>query len=231
MDRYVQIYRTGGAAYHELIAAEDADGNLAAAFHDILQPQGKRILDLGSGTGRIPLLLKDASAQIVALDLHRDMLRAQLEQRARIRRDWPLLQADLRRIPIPTHWADAVVAAWALGHFLSWYVDRWEVEVERALAEMQRAARPGGTLLILETMGTASEKPGPPTPALAEYYAWLGNQGFTRQVLSTDYDFGSVARAARLCGFFFGDALEERIIQKNWSRVPEWTGLWHRKAN
>ncbi len=95
---------------------------------------------------------------------------------------------------------------------------------------MGRAAKPGGTLIIMETMGTGVQQPAPPNPALADY-AWLENEhGFTRQVIATDYDFGSVDRAAELCGFFFGAELAARVRANGSSRVPEFTGIWRRSA-
>ncbi|HEY4718334.1 MAG TPA: hypothetical protein VIH14_04915, partial [Anaerolineales bacterium] len=102
-------------------------------------------------------------------------------------------------------------------------------QVERAMAEMHRATRAGGTLIILETLGTGVQEPAPPNAALAAYYHWLEReQGFSRRVVATDYDFGSVPRAAELCGFFFGEPLAARVKANGWQRVPEWTGVWSR---
>jgi ubiquinone/menaquinone biosynthesis C-methylase UbiE len=84
-DHFVQVYQTQAAAYHELIAAEDADGNLLPALEGITLFEGKRILDLGSGTGRIPLLLKDVDCEIVACDLHHPMLMEQAKQISSLR--------------------------------------------------------------------------------------------------------------------------------------------------
>jgi hypothetical protein len=69
--------------------------------------------------------------------------------------------------------------------------------------------------------------PLPPSPALADYYAWL-EQGwdFTRQEIRTDYQFGSVAEAMAHTEFFFGPELSTKIRNHNWSRLPEWTGIW-----
>jgi ubiquinone/menaquinone biosynthesis C-methylase UbiE len=186
------------------------------------------VLDLGSGSGRIPLLLKDSNREMVAVDLHHAMLREQAEQVRAIGRSWPLLQADLRSLPLANGWADVSIAGWAIGHFTGWYPD-WKTEASRAVGEMQRATQPGGALIILETLGTGVLEPAAPNASLASYYAWLESElGFTRQVVSTDYDFGSVERAAELCGFFFGEQLAERVRANTWSRVPEWTGVWER---
>ncbi|HEX9597639.1 MAG TPA: class I SAM-dependent methyltransferase [Anaerolineales bacterium] len=225
-DHFIQIYKTRAAAYHALIAAEDADSNLLPALQAITPLAGKRVLDLGSGSGRIPLLLKNLDNQLVALDLHHAMLKEQAAQASAIGGSWPLLQADLRRLPLAGGWADVAIAGWAIGHFTGWYTD-WKAEASRALAEMQRATKPGGALIILETLGTGALEPAPPNAVLAAYYQWLENElGFTRRVVATDYDFGSVQRAAELCGAFFGEQLAERVRANKWSRVPEFTGMW-----
>src|SRR5690606_32533569 len=116
------------------------------------------------------------------------------------------------------------------GHFTGWYGDEWQTHAARAVAEMHRTAKPGGTLIIMETLGTGALEPAPPTAALAAYYAWLeGEHGFVRTEVATDYDFGSVARAVELCGFFFGPEMAERVRTNAWSRVPEWTGVWGKR--
>jgi ubiquinone/menaquinone biosynthesis C-methylase UbiE len=237
-DHFIHVYKNGAAAYHALIAAEDADGNLLPALQAIALLAGKRVLDLGSGSGRIPLLLSGLNCEIVSVDLHHAMLVEQDHQLSSLRGEpkarrsnpqagWRLLQADLRRLPLASGWADVVTAGWAIGHFTGWYSASWKAEAARAIAEMRRAAKPSGTLIILETLGTGVQRPAPPNAALADYYAWLENEhGFIRQVIATDYDFGSVERAAELCGTFFGAELAARVRANSWRRVPEFTGIW-----
>lgn len=227
MDHFRNVYTNQAAAYHELIAAEDADGNLRKALESTASFAGARVLDLGSGSGRIPLLLRGLDSTIVASDLHYAMLVEQSEQRALVNGHWPLVQADGRQTPFASGWADVVTAGWAFGHLVGWYPDNWQQHAGRAIAEMQRTAKPGGTLIIMETLGTGVLQPAPPHDGLAAYYAWLENEhGFVRHTLATDYDFGSVERAVELCSFFFGDEMAERVRANNWQRVPEFTGMW-----
>jgi SAM-dependent methyltransferase len=228
-DHFVRIYNDEAAAYHELIAAEDADHNLLPALQSLAPLAGARQRDLGSGSGRNPLLLRGLGCEIVAAELHRGMLVEQKRQQRLVNGDWALVQADGRSLPLQAGWADIVIAGWAFGHFTGWYPDDWRQHAARAVAEMQRAAKPSGSLIILETLGTGALQPAPPNDALASYYAWLeGEHGFVRTTVATDYDFGGVERAAKLCGFFFGAEMAERVRVNGWSRVPEWTGVWHR---
>jgi len=230
LDHFVKIYQKKAAAYHELIAAEDVDGNLRSALQKITSFADSRILDVGGGTGRIPLLIADQANEVLSIDLHRDMLREQIVQREAFGGNWWLAQADLRQLPVATNWADAVIAGWAIGHFRSWHADDWTDQVDRAVAELQRSAKPQGQLIILETMGTGSDAAGPPTPGLAEYYSRLEDKhDFQRKDISTDYEFANLDKAVELTEFFFGEELAEKVRTKNWVRVPEWTGIWYRR--
>lgn len=235
MDHFEIIYRQRAADYHRMIAAEDVDGNLPAALHSIGQPHGKRILDLGSGTGRIPLLLGSQAAQLIAIDLQRAMLlenRRQKELNAQnqiAEANWPLVQADMRHIPLVSGWAQLTLAGWAIGHMRSWFQEDWQRQMHLTLAEMLRVTQPGGRLIVIETLGTGSLEPKPPVESLAEYYTWLEQDwGFRRHEIRTDYQFNSVEQALAHTQFFFGSELADKIRANRWRRVPEWTGIWTR---
>ncbi|MBI5714380.1 MAG: hypothetical protein HZC38_13310, partial [Chloroflexi bacterium] len=75
MDHFKNIYTHHADLYHSLIAPEDVDGNLKAALESAASLKGKRFLDLGTGTGRLPLLFAHESAQMIGLDLHWGMLK------------------------------------------------------------------------------------------------------------------------------------------------------------
>lgn len=227
MDHFVEIYRHQAGRYHQMIEPEDVDGHLLPALKRITPVAGKRILDLGSGTGRLPLLLAGDAAQMVCLDLHAGMLAEQRGQRQRRAGRWALLQADIRRLPLPAAWFDVVTAGWAIGHFVGWYGSARKTEIGRALREMHRVVRPGGALIIIETLSTGRLTPTPPTKGLAHYYAWLEREwGFSRQQIQTDYLFGSVEEAVAKTEFFFGPELAQNVRRHNWRRLPEWTGIW-----
>jgi len=231
MDHFRQIYSHRAAEYHRLITPEDVDGNLLPALERVTTFHNKRILDLGTGTGRIPLLLGNQAAKIVGLDLHRAMLRENQKQRSQAGGQWGLLHGDMRALPLPTAWADVVTAGWSIGHLTGWYPDpeMWHTQIGRILAEMHRVVAPGGALIIIETLTTGSLHPVPPSPALAHYYAWLEQEwGFTRQEIRTDFQFGSIEEAVARTEFFFGEELSAAIQERGWSRLPEWTGVWRK---
>lgn len=231
MDHFKAIYTTRAVEYQRMIAAEDVDGQLAAVLRRVAPWSGKRVLDLGTGTGRLPLLMAGEAARVLGVDLHADMLREHEAQRARAGGTWLLARADMRALPLPTGWAEVVTAGWAIGHLRGWYADDWQTQIGRVLREMERVAVPGGALVIVETLTTGSLTPAPPTTGLAEYYAWLESAwGFARHVIQTDYDFGSVETAVARTEFFFGAELAATIRARGWARLPEWTGVWVKRA-
>jgi hypothetical protein len=90
--------------------------------------------------------------------------------------------------------------------------------------------KPGGTLIVIETLGTGFTEPAAPAPELADYYAWLESQrGFGRHALRTDYGFDSVSEAARVLGFFFGEQMAALVAEGGSPRVPECTGIWSKR--
>jgi ubiquinone/menaquinone biosynthesis C-methylase UbiE len=230
-DHFKHIYTHRAADYHRMIVPEDTEANLVPALERVIPLAGKRVLDLGTGTGRFPLLLHGRVGLIVGFDLHADMLREHQRQRAAAAGGWGLLQADMRVLPVPAAAWDVVLAGWAIGHLRGWYANEWQQHISQIVREMHRVAAPGGALIILETLTTGSHTPAPPSAELAQYYDWLETAwGFARQEISTDYGFAGVDEAANHTEFFFGGELVSAIRQNGWSRLPEWTGLWSKRV-
>ena len=227
-----QIYERHAGEYDAMVNAEDCDGNLLPALQAIAPLAGATVLEVGAGTGRVTRLLLDAGARVVASEPALAMLAVARRHTSHLpAARCVLLGADALALPVRTGWADVAIAGWALGHLRSWHAGAWRETITRALAELDRALRPGGTLVVIETLGTGEERPRPPSPELAEYYAWLeGEQGMERLAIRTDYRFPDPQTAARATGFFFGGEFAARVQRENWSRIPECTGLWWRRT-
>ncbi len=227
MTDYQRIYRSHPKEYDQLVRAEDAQGNLEAALKLQCPLSGARVVEVGAGTGRITrLLLESGAAHVTATEVEPAMLEIAKDsiEDDRVRFE----VADGRSLPLEANIADLAIAGWVFGHFRSW-MPQWKSEIGRALDELDRVTKLGGSAVIIETLGTGFETPRAPTEALAEYYDWLENErGFRRQAIRTDYRFASVEEAARVTGFFFGQAFKERVQKEGWRTVPECTGLWHR---
>ncbi len=230
MNHYKKIYTSQAQKYHQMIAVEDVDGNLLSVLQQIVPQNHARLLDLGSGTGRIALLMHKMVRQVIALDLNEAMLLEQRKQQQNIDGCWPIIQGDNRHLPFADNWANVVTAGWAIGHLRGWYAEDWQRQIGMILKDMERVVLPGGSLVIIETLTTGALEPTPPTPRLAEYYGWLEETwGYKRKTIQTDYQFASVDEAVSKTEFFFGPDLAELIRQNQWSRLPEWTGIWSKQ--
>ena len=228
MPDHREIYRRQASDYEFMVSREDYQGNLPRALRQIRSFDGLDVVELGAGTGRLSGMLAPFASWILVSDISAHMLavaRAKLERTGP--RNWAVTAADNRALPVAGGAADLAIAGWSLGYCTEWYPASWRKEIGRALAEMKRVLRPGGTVVILETLGTGSQEPCPPSDALGAYYAWLEEeQGFSSTWIRTDYRFESLSEAKETMRFFFGDAFAERIGRENWVILPECTGIW-----
>lgn len=231
MPTFADIYALHADAYHALIEREDYRGHLLPALARIAPLEGARVVEFGAGTGRLTRLLAPLAQRIRAYDASAPMLRVAAAQlRVSGVANWELGVADNKRLPVEAGAADIALAGWTFGHALDWFADAWRDEVGASVDEMARVLRPGGTAIIIETMTTGSETPGPPSEGLATYYRWLETErGFSSTTIRTDYRFESLEEADRLTRFFFGDELADRVRRENWVILPESTGIWWRQ--
>lgn len=92
-------------------------------------------------------------------------------------------------------------------------------------AGMKRVLRSGGTMIIIETLGTGKEHPVEPE-GLNPYFIFLESRGFQRSWIRTDYRFDNREEALELVEFFFGEEMVRKIGNENKPVLPECTGLW-----
>lgn len=102
------------------------------AVRAALSPTAARILDLGAGTGKLTGVLLDLGFDVVAVEPD-DAMRVLLPARAEV------LAGAAEQLPLPDGSVDAVLAAQAFHWF----------DADRALPEIARVLRPGGTFGIL----------------------------------------------------------------------------------
>lgn len=225
---FKQIYRHRALEYDQLITAEDYQGNILPALQRIRPLAGLNIVELGAGTGRLTNLLAPVASQISYFDNSTHMLAVAAANLARNGHKNCMPSAgDNRAIPCRGESADLLIAGWTLGHLTGWFSTRWREEISAAVSEMKRVLRPGGTAIILETLGTGQSTPKPPNPALASYYSWLEKvHNFKSSWIRTDYRFDTFEEASRLIRFFFGKELAGEISHSDNPIVPECTGIW-----
>lgn len=227
MPDHKEIYNKQARKYDLLVAREDYQKDIFPALNQVRPLDGLDVIEFGAGTGRLTCMIASIVKTILAFDASQHMLDAAIAKLKDRLQNWMVAVADNRNLPIGDQIADVSIAGWTFCYFTSWYAETWRDEIGQALAQMKRVLRPGGTAIILETLGTGWEKPHPPTEALAAYYALLEEEyGFSSTWIRTAYRFESLSEAEELTRFFFGDELADKVVREGLVILPECTGIW-----
>jgi len=231
MPDHDEVYESKAEQYERLISREDYLNMIPQTLNDLCSFKDTDIIDLGAGTGRLTCLFAPEAHSIKALDLSEHMLHVTAEKlRNAGFSHWETIVADHRSLPVENSSADIVMAGWSICYVASSNVGNWKSHIRKVISEMKRVVRPGGNLIILETLGTGHETPQPPE-FLQGYFSMLKKEfGFSHTYIRTDYEFASIEEAYELTGFFFGDELANRVERQRLTIVPECTGVWWLKV-
>ncbi|MBW5471533.1 methyltransferase domain-containing protein [Brevibacillus formosus] len=224
MPNHEQIYKNQAEQYDLMISRQPS---LLAVIEEITPIKGKDVIDLGAGSGRLTSVLAPHAKSILALDASAAMLEVNAQQLRRAGlSNWKTSVADHRNIPVDDNSADVILAGWTVCYLTSSEVPNNELNLEKIILEMKRALRPGGMIVIMETMGTGYETPHPPE-FLTQYYSLLENRyGFSHKWIRLDYRFADLKEAERQARFFFGDELADRVVVEKLVTLPECAGVW-----
>ncbi len=227
VDHFINIYRNHADDYDVLVSREDYEGNLLSTLQEIHPLAGADVVEFGAGTGRVSRLIAPDVRRLFVFDFMPSMLAVARDRFNTSRDNWAVSAGDNGHMPVKTGVADVAIQGWSFGHATGWHPEDWHKVIDSYLDEMIRVLKPGGTAILIETMGTGVEVATPPNQALAEYYAYLEqNKNFTHRWIRTDYKFADIEEAERLNRFFFGDELGDRVRRENWVIMPECTGFW-----
>jgi ubiquinone/menaquinone biosynthesis C-methylase UbiE len=222
-----QIYTNYANEFERLVSRSDYQHNVLRSLDRIKPLEGVDVVELGAGTGRLTCKLAPLVKSIQAFDVSQHMLDVavtKLEQQGW--QNWRVGVADNRSLPIDSQVADIAIAGWSICYTVLWHERTWRDELGKALAEMKRVLRPGGAIILLESLGTGYQTPRPPR-SLGAYYEFLQKeQGFSSTWIRTDYHFKSLEEAESLVGFFFGEDKVEKVVKESLIILPEYTGIW-----
>ncbi|CAM4008743.1 class I SAM-dependent methyltransferase [Saccharibacillus endophyticus] len=228
MSSHQQIYRNQTEAYEFMIGRQPS---MLPFINEIRPVKGLDVLDLGAGSGRISGVIAKEAKSIVCTDASAEMLELLDRKLVELPRNWKTVVADHRSLPIPDRSVDLVVSGWSICYLADSDDQAWADHLRQILTEIRRVLRPGGTVILFETMGTGTETPNPPH-FLVSYYAALEKEyGFEHKWTRLDYDFDNVEQAKDCTGFFFGEELTRKIEERKWATVPECAGIWWKTYN
>ncbi len=221
-----EVYANHALEYEDLVSHEDYQGNILKAMQEIVSLDGLDVLDLGAGTGRLACLLAPYVKSISAFDLSPHMLTIAREKLQRLQPRRSLAAAcDHRFLPLKAHSADLMVSGWSVSYVSVWNPLQWRDEADAWLNEARRVLRREGHIILFESLGTGNESPQRLTH-LENFYAWLDDAGFYSRWIRTDYQFESYEEAGKLAGFFFGNVMQQRVLNEQLTILPECTGVW-----
>jgi ubiquinone/menaquinone biosynthesis C-methylase UbiE len=223
-----EVYLAHASQYERLVKCEDYQGHLLQAIQKIVPLHGIKLVELGAGTGRLTRMLAPHVRSIRAFDASAHMLsEARKSFRSLGLSNYLTGVADHRHIPVKTASAEVVLSGWSFCYLAVWGGEDWESALQNGMNEIKRILTPGGTVVLIESLGTGVEQPTPPKH-LEAYLDWLAKAGFESDWIRTDYRFNSLEQAVELSTFFFGEEMSKDILRKNRIVLPECTGLWWR---
>lgn len=239
---HLDAYTRHRVQYDRLCAAQGS-AHLLDCLRAVAPWRGADVVDVGTGSGKLAMLLAPAARSVVGVDRQHEILElARARAREADARHVRFLEGDCCTLPLPSASADLAVAGWALCYIKAEHetIDAaglahgpWREHLDLALRELSRVLRPGGVAMIIESLGT-----GVCAPARegSKYYAHLAARGFARlgSHVRTDYVFGSEQEARELLTFFYGGKTAARGVAAGRPAelgshgfvVPECTGVW-----
>lgn len=205
-----EIYYERADIYEDLCAAEDFDGLVFKALLPLIE--GRRLLDVGCGSGKYARLLAPFAARLTGLDAAPAQLAiaqkkvAAMEPGERSRVDLVLgdaLDAELAHAPY-----DVAIACWMLGTVL---------DPAKRLAILERIdgeLAPGGQIILVE-----NDSEGPfelmrgRCDASRAYNLWLRDTaGFSVHAkIPSRFLFPSATDAARVMGAIWGPKVAHQV--------------------
>lgn len=103
-------------------------------FRDI---KGKKVLDIGCGTGRIIPDLLEKEAKVTGADVSTEMLKIAVKKFP----NSTFVKADIRELPFKDDSFDIVISAFVIVHLK-------QCELEEAFNEVYRVLKPGGSFIL-----------------------------------------------------------------------------------
>jgi SAM-dependent methyltransferase len=185
--------------------AEKTDEQVVGRFRTALGDAGRgHVLDVACGPGVVTAAIAPAAASVVALDATDAMLEKARARCARAKLENVLFRrGDAEHLPFDEAQFDGVVTRLAVHHFAN---------PQRALTEMFRVLRPGGTAVIVDVVSSEEQEES----NLQNAIECLRDPSHVRMLRATELD--ACVAGAGFCN----------LVQAMWDKereFEEWMGI------
>ena len=194
-------------AYEAENRAADPDGRIEAAMLGIADWSGRRVLDLGCGTGyHLPRWAQTASS-VVGVEPHPRLVALARSRCARFPHV-QVRQGTAQRVPLPDASVDVVHARFA--YFFG-------PGCEPGLAELDRVVRRGGTAFVVDNDATQSTfgawfRTATPTYDPAQVERFWSRRGWTRAPVGMMWRFDRRSELERVVRIEFAPEYADRFL-------------------
>lgn len=227
-----EIYAGFAPEYDELVRHEDFRGNLWTALSEHAAWEGASVIEAGCGTGRVTRMYIGFVKRAACFDRSEHMIRFAERALAASPDRIEFAVAENEELPPRNDEFDIFIEGWSFGHSaVAASTATVETVTARLVENATKNVRSGGTVFLLETLGTNVDEPYVPHAKLELFYRFLeSDHGFSRHEIRTDYRFDTIDDAVRIMGFFFGEEMAQSVRMRDATVIPEWTGLWARST-
>lgn len=133
---YDRVAEKFAAEFFGELERKPFDRGLLDGFAKSVRAEG-RVCDIGCGPGQIARYLQDRGVEMCGIDLSREMVKFA----RRLNPDIPFEQGDMLALDVPEDSLAGIICFYAIIHL-------GREDATRALRQMHRAIRPGGSLLV-----------------------------------------------------------------------------------
>jgi SAM-dependent methyltransferase len=223
-ERWLETYRDAPELFDAFACAQDPERIAYRRLLALARPAGRRVLEIGCGTGRTTQFLAEVAAEVIAIEPRATMLGVAAR---RVGSGPLLLRARGQALPLGDACIERVFASWVLADL------RPETR-EKLLGELRRVLdpSPGAGIWLLENHRSGEfqalrgrdgdEATAEITPLLEEHRFELV------EVIPTELRFPTPERAEEVLGTILGEGARERLRRRPRARVGMNVAILHR---
>ena len=227
MSKMLEVYKKYAVNYDELVSAEDYKENLNIFLNNELDWKDTIIYEAGIGTGRITKNYIEEAKHCYGFDREEHMLNQCKENLKKYLNKITLNICDNTKLNKVKDEIDVFIEGWSFGHTIHENSNNLEKRITLLVNNLLSIVNNNGKIIIIESAGTNVEAPIFTNKHHEKFYNILENEyGFKKTIITTDYKYPNYHEAGRIMGFFFGDEMEDDIINNKKEIIKEFTGIW-----